>query len=96
MMDIDKIILSHSSLADKENLSSIESVIERLKEMSLEIHSGEILELSHSLPHSIDALTFNLFPGCRKDLERDCTSKYNNSSSFLGLGKWAPKQERAF
>ena len=43
MMDIDKIILSHSSLADKENLSSIESVIERLKEMSLEIHSGEIL-----------------------------------------------------
>jgi hypothetical protein len=59
-------------------------------------HSGDVLELSHYLPHSIANLTFDLYPGCRKRLVDDCTSRYNNSSAFLGLGLWAPKQERAF
>jgi hypothetical protein len=63
---------------------------------TVRVHSGDIIGLSHSLPHSIDALEFSIFPGCRKTLVRDCTSKYNNSSAFLGIGKWAPKQERAF
>ena len=42
-MDIEKIILSHSSLEEKKIFSSIENVIKKIKDMKLEVHNGEIL-----------------------------------------------------
>lgn len=53
---------------------------------SVRDHTGRVLLFSHALPFNISSGdAFSLHPGCRKRLIEDCTSKYNNSSAFLGF-----------
>ena len=59
---------------------------------SVRLHSGDSLALSHRLPSEVLTGAFTIFPGCRKRLVPDCTSKYNNASAFLGF-PWIPIQE---
>lgn len=61
---------------------------------SIRSNSGDAIDLSHSLPFPYEAsVGFAMYPGCRKRLIDDCTSKYNNAANFLGLSKWMPTQE---
>jgi uncharacterized phage protein (TIGR02218 family) len=63
---------------------------------SVRVHSGTRVEFSHSMPYTIaSGDQFQIYPGCRKRLVDDCTSKYNNDRNFLGF-PWIPKQENAF
>jgi uncharacterized phage protein (TIGR02218 family) len=63
---------------------------------SVRTHTGQLIEFSHAYPYPIaDGDTFSLYPGCRKRLIDDCTSKFNNAGNFLGF-PWIPKQENAF
>lgn len=59
---------------------------------TIRTHSGNLLGLSHKLPYTANSGDFQIFPGCRKRWEADCTSKYNNEENFLGF-KWIPIQE---
>lgn len=54
--------------------------------------SGDVIDLSHQLPYATSSGGFNIFPGCRKRLIQDCTSKYNNQENFLGF-PWIPIME---
>lgn len=57
---------------------------------------GDTLALSYPLSvNSLTNLAFDIFPGCRKRLIEDCTSRYNNVENFLGF-PWIPIQETAF
>ena len=63
---------------------------------SVRVQSGTRIEFSHSMPYDISSGdTFNLYPGCRKRIIDDCTSKYNNNRNALAF-PWIPKQENAF
>jgi len=63
---------------------------------SVRVHSGSRIEFSHAMPYDIvSGSLFELYPGCRKRMIDDCTSKYNNVRNFLGF-PWIPKQENAF
>ena len=63
---------------------------------TVRVQSGSRIEFSHVVPYDIaSGDTFDLFPGCRKRMIDDCTSKYNNVRNFLGF-PWIPKQEQAF
>ena len=62
---------------------------------SIRAHTGDLLAFSHDLPYDISSGdTLDIYPGCRKRLIEDCTSKYDNSSNFLGF-PWIPRQEQA-
>lgn len=56
-------------------------------------NTGDLIKMSHTLPFSLEpgGVSFSVFPGCRKRLDEDCGSKYNNSSAYLGF-KWIPKE----
>lgn len=57
-------------------------------------HTGHVLLLSHALPFNVvSGDTFQLYPGCRKRLVADCTSKFNNASAYLGF-QWIPIPEQ--
>lgn len=59
-------------------------------------HSGDLLMLSYPLSvNCLDAIAFDIFPGCRKRLINDCKSLYNNTRNFLGF-PWVPIQENAY
>jgi len=59
-------------------------------------HSGDLFFLSHDLPvNSFSTFGFDVFPGCRKRMIADCTSKYDNAANFVGF-PWIPIQEDAF
>ncbi len=63
---------------------------------SVRVNSGDMVFLSHSLPFPVQSGDcFSIYPGCRKRLIDDCTSKFNNSGRFLGA-PWIPKQEQAY
>jgi len=63
---------------------------------SVRVHSGTRIEFSHAFPYNIaSGDLFSLYPGCRKRLVDDCTSKYNNTRNALAF-PWIPKQENAF
>lgn len=60
------------------------------------VHSGDSIELFNRLPYACSSGDIiQIDPGCRKRLDADCSSKFNNSSHFLGF-PWIPKQEQAF
>ena len=57
--------------------------------------SSDLIGLSHPVPYTVTASDqWSISPGCRKRLVDDCTSKFNNSSNFLGF-PWIPRQEAA-
>ena len=63
---------------------------------TIRTHTGDLFGLSHTTPFNVDSGdTFSIFPGCRKRLIDDCTSKYDNTSNFLGF-PWIPRQEQGF
>jgi len=63
---------------------------------AVRVHSGNIISFSHAMPYPVSSGdTFSLYPGCRKRMIDDCTSKYNNAHNFLGF-PWIPKPENAF
>lgn len=63
---------------------------------SVRAHSGTVVEFSHSFPYAISSGDqFALYPGCRKRIIDDCTSKYNNARNALAF-PWIPKQEQSF
>lgn len=63
---------------------------------TIRTHSGDLIGLSHPLTvNSMTNISVEIYPGCRKRLVEDCTSRYNNSVNFLGW-KWIPIQEQAF
>lgn len=58
--------------------------------------TGDLFALSHALPFDVTSGdTFSVYAGCRKRLEADCHSLYNNSSNALAF-PWIPRQELAF
>lgn len=59
-------------------------------------HSGDLFLLSHPLPvNSFSTFGFDVFPGCRKTKDADCTSLYDNAENFMGF-PWIPIQEDGF
>jgi len=63
---------------------------------TIRAHTADLLMLSHPLAiNSFTGMTATIFPGCRKQLVRDCTTLYNNAENHLGF-KWIPIQEDAF
>ncbi len=63
---------------------------------TIRTHTGDLLGLSYPLSvNCLSNISFDIFPGCRKRLLADCTSKYNNVENFLGY-PWIPIQETAF
>ena len=63
---------------------------------TIRAHSGDQILLSHNLPvNSFSTFGFDVFPGCRKRKDADCTSKYDNAANFMGF-PWIPIQEDAF
>jgi uncharacterized phage protein (TIGR02218 family) len=63
---------------------------------TIRVQTGDLLKLSHPLPiNSLAGMQFIFNPGCRKQLERDCQSLYNNARNFFGF-PWIPVQEHAF
>lgn len=57
---------------------------------------GQTIYFSHAVPFDVaSGDSFSLYPGCRKRMIQDCTSKYNNAKNFLGF-PWIPKPENAF
>lgn len=58
-----------------------------------DVNCHDIL-LSHPLPSSADVtVSFDIYPGCKKRLVEDCTSRYNNAENAL-LFPWIPVQEQ--
>lgn len=58
-------------------------------------HSGDVLGLSHVLPkNDLTGCKISIYPGCKKRLKEDCTSRWNNASAFFGW-PWMPNKYAA-
>ena len=63
---------------------------------TVRVHTGTRIEFSHVVPYDVSSGdTFDLYPGCRKRILDDCTSKYNNTINALAF-PFIPKQENAY